>query len=372
VDPLREDVGCLGQVNADSQQNNREFRDPAESYDPVQPSSLHEFTSLHIRLSDLEAAFAVQSQKSAEFQQHLCAVEQFFSQEMQTTRSTVNGEVALVTQAVEILQKEYVVVQDQTNKLTIKVEAFLSKELVAMKNSNLATGSGVVVAPPVPSSCQPVEGQLNGMPQDSELEKTNTGNHEMAAGSLMSRISALESVVTRQLGALKKIVAQSHAPWAVPMTLQARSTSASKPRSASQMGSAPASVPATRGSASIAVPSRMASPAATRGSASVTIPSQMASPAATPRAIMPAASASVSFTASGKYGASKDEVKVLRFDEGGMNVRRAMPDSVHLQASMPHEQCSQVRRATLLVSPRSPRSAAMPSVPASPLGMHWL
>lgn len=119
----------------------------------------------------------------------------------------------------------------------------------------------------------------------------------MVAGPAVSRNSTLASMMTRQLGSSTD-VAQSQAPSQVPMTVQANSTLASRPSSA-----------------------RMASALAIRAQPS-------------PKAMRSAVCASVSQrTVSGTSAASKDEVKVLRRDGGGMNVRTTMHGSVHLPIS---------------------------------------
>jgi len=239
VDPLREDVDSLKQANASSQRHDKEFRDLAESKDTERGSSHHEVASLHRRLSDLEAACAAQSQKSGKLQQNLGAVQQVLSQELSRTWSTVNGQVALVTQTVELLRKEFMAVQEQTNSLTdsladacassiLKAEASLSRELNARKNGNLPTGNGVVIASPKLSPRPPVEGQPKEVSQVSKLEGAITGLHQMVAGTLMSRISDLESMMGSHLGSSKNPVAQSQAHSQVPISVQAESTSASK------------------------------------------------------------------------------------------------------------------------------------------------
>jgi len=408
VDPLREDMHCLKRANASSQRHGKEFRDLAESNDSEQCSSPNEVTSLHRRLSDLEAAYAAQSKDFGQFQQHLTVVEQTLSEEMQKSWSTVNDQVVLVTQSVELLRKEYFVVQDRIKHLTdsvanacassiIKAEASLSKELIAMKNSNLVVGGGAVGSPTVPSSRAPmqgqlkemsqegqleranaglklatcigalgsatvpspqlpVEGQLMEMPQESQLERANTGLHEMAAGSLISRISALESMMSFQLGSLKSIVSQIQTPSQVPAAIQSNNTLAPRVSLPPQMASAPA-----RSSMQTRLSSRCAS----------------VSPCSTVSGI----SAATKDGARMLHSASRNEARVLspalndeprrlRWNGGSVNggsvnvrSRRAIYDPGHLLASKPHEQCSQVKMAR--VGSCSPQ-AGMQSFPASP------
>jgi prophage DNA circulation protein len=67
-------------------------------------------------------------------------VEHGLSQEIQKTWSNVSGQVAFVTQTVELLQKQYAVVEERINNLTtsvahacassiVKAQASLSREL---------------------------------------------------------------------------------------------------------------------------------------------------------------------------------------------------------------------------------------------------
>jgi len=314
VGPLQEDVDCLKQANASSKRHDKEFRDSPESTDPERCNSPFEATRFHSRLSNLEAACAAHSQTLAEFQQHVGAVEQGLSAEMQKTWSIVNGQLAHMTQTVELLQKEYVVAQEQTKKLTdsvahacassiMKAEASLSRQLVSMKNSDLAIGTAAVDATAVPSPQPSLECQ------ESRLESAITGVHETVAGTLTSRISALELMMP---GSSKNRMAQSgtqsRAQSQVPMTLQANSTLATKPHPA------------------IALEKRSIIDRKPAGT-----PSRLPSAPVIPvRSSLHSLMSVSPHTVSGIPAASKDVVKV-RME--GMNVCKAMHGSVRLPAS---------------------------------------
>jgi len=240
VDPLREDVNYLKGANASSQQNDKELGDPAESKDHEQHNSPGEVTSLNGRLSDLEVACGVESRLLTHFVERL-------QKEHAVVQERMNN---LEGQLKERLQKEHTVVREQMNNLEGQLKEHLQKEhaVVQQRMNNF-------------------EGQLKEVHQESRLEMAITRLHELSdemraeqakqitpaeqiakceaacsadvkseratvAGTVMSTICALESMMARQPRSSKAFVAQSQAQSQVPMTVQANNTSSSESRPA--------------------------------------------------------------------------------------------------------------------------------------------
>merc|ERR1712241_808107 len=136
---------------------------------------------------------------------------------------------------------------------------------------------------------------------------------ELVVGSLVKRLSALESAMTRQVGSSTSNVARSKSQGQVPVTFHADSTSASDSRAVleAEPNDTTALVISTRGANAAGVPRRL----------SLQVPPRLSSQAM-------AASASTAMHAyPGTPAASKAAVKLHSLDSGG-NHHRALPGSV--------------------------------------------
>jgi len=188
-----------------------------------------------------------------------------------------------------------------------------------MTTRDLAVGTVAASATAVPTLRPPLEGQLKEVPQKIQLKKAITKldaiSEEMCseipfiaaseavfsadlnslrktvAGTLMPRISALESVMTRQLGSSTNFVAQSQAQSQVPITVQANSTSASDSHPATALETSPSGRKEARTTSRVVSatgPSPQPSLQAKRSAACVSVPPHTVSgiPAVSKSAVM--------------------------------------------------------------------------------------
>jgi len=156
----------------------KEFADLTESKDQGRCCSPHNVASLDKRLGDLEAAYAAESKKLVDFENHRGSVDQGLSQEMQNTWAVVKSQIALVMQSVDFLQKQYTVVQERLNSLGDSVNnACLAREVIAR-------GVGISNQQKQQNQQQRQECQ-----QQQERRQPPYEERESMRGNLMSNIS---------------------------------------------------------------------------------------------------------------------------------------------------------------------------------------